>query len=184
MGRWHILAIAMLLNVGSTFEAERSRSYTSQPTLRKGDFSKYIVSFAKYYEKYTGKTFNYSGQIYFDGTMNLKFSLAGRCGSFQNIYINEYYWNLGNEAYREVLIFHELGHCFLKREHTLGEYKGYPVSMMHQYSLAEWIYLELKEAYIHELFTQDVEFVKKTIENKQNQLKIWLPYNHTNNFRP
>ncbi len=46
----------------------------------------------------------------------------GQCKSYSNgskqIFIDEPYWNRVDEIKREYLVFHELGHCLLDRDHN------------------------------------------------------------------
>lgn len=51
-------------------------------------------------------------------------SVAGRCtyGSHiaPEIIIDEAFWNASSTAYREYVVFHELGHCILEQDHREG----------------------------------------------------------------
>lgn len=46
----------------------------------------------------------------------------GQCKSYsdgsQQVIVDEQYWNRISDEEREYLVFHELGHCILKREHN------------------------------------------------------------------
>lgn len=65
-------------------------------------------------------------------------------------------WNYLTPVEREQLLFHELGHCILEREHdeTKIEFRGrrIPTSIMYPHILDEIDYREDRERYIDELF--------------------------------
>lgn len=61
---------------------------------------------------------------------------AGQCTGFSSgahiIYINPESWSGRTGMEREFLIFHELGHCYLKRSHLdEADENGFCVSIMH-----------------------------------------------------
>jgi hypothetical protein len=71
------------------------------------------------------------------------------------ITINEEAWDQMSEDEREPLMFHELGHCVLKRKHRADQIgPGVPASLMNPYTIAGWTYGQYKKHYIDELFTQ------------------------------
>ena len=53
---------------------------------------------------------------------------VGQCitltSGYQELRIDESYWQEANEDKKEFLIFHELGHCFLKRNHLDDKTNG------------------------------------------------------------
>lgn len=86
-------------------------------------------------------------------------NVLGQC--FRNekkprkVVIDRVYWNNASEQEREFLIFHELGHCFLDREHDdRRDRDGICLSIMHStpqvctfdLNVTDW------EAYLDELF--------------------------------
>ncbi len=66
------------------------------------------------------------------------------------IVIDKTYWEASTDSFKEQLIFHELGHCILKRNHTRDEIDGRPKSIMNPNSLRQ--YEEFRSYYVHELF--------------------------------
>lgn len=78
----------------------------------------------------------------------------------KEVIIKESWWNtVNNQEYRESLIFHELGHCVLGRDH-LDETANngglsYKISMMNSVILTPEAYQPNKDAYLEELFTND-----------------------------
>lgn len=64
-------------------------------------------------------------------------------------------WRLANNALRELIVFHELGHCVLNREHLDDEQNGTCTSIMNSGLSGCEISLEnntIRSAYLDELF--------------------------------
>ncbi len=75
----------------------------------------------------------------------------------RDIRIDANYWVTLDEAGKEVLLYHELGHCVLTRAHVMDVREDYnPVSMMYPVVLSGFHYTQLKNYYQHELFTQGI----------------------------
>jgi hypothetical protein len=73
--------------------------------------------------------------------------------------INEKVWNQMDDLERESLMFHELGHCVLHRNHKKEiTAQGVPVSIMNPYRIDSFLYEENTEYYHQELFKQTGEF--------------------------
>lgn len=75
----------------------------------------------------------------------------------KEIFIKKDWWDVQGDEFRESLIFHELGHCSLGREHKdekfavgSGEHK---ISMMNSTILSPSQYIPNRDAYLKELFT-------------------------------
>lgn len=63
-------------------------------------------------------------------------SISGQCQHDPNhpdrVLINQSYWDNADSMEREFLVFHELGHCYLQRQHLdTRDSRGVCVSMMH-----------------------------------------------------
>ncbi len=72
------------------------------------------------------------------------------------IRIDIQYWNTANDLEKEFIVFHELGHCFLKRDHDDGrDANGWCTSIMTSGngSCKNHYNLDTREAYIDELFS-------------------------------
>jgi len=71
------------------------------------------------------------------------------------VILNRDLWLAYTEAEREVVLYHELGHCELSRRHTTGRREGGgPESVMNRNSVADVRFFEADRAYyLHELFT-------------------------------
>ena len=64
-------------------------------------------------------------------------------------------WAAADDAFRELIVFHELGHCVLDREHLDDDVNGICVSIMNSGLSGCDISLEnstLREEYLDELF--------------------------------
>ncbi|HLD91594.1 MAG TPA: hypothetical protein VI911_11405 [Patescibacteria group bacterium] len=112
-----------------------------------------------------------------------KSTVIGTCnlGVYKNVvWINIDWWNRRDvsDYKREAMVFHELGHCYLFRDHTfeiknessisswfnellveLGLksdkkylYDGCPISLMHPYVLSNRCYIDHYDYYMKELF--------------------------------
>jgi Zn-dependent peptidase ImmA (M78 family) len=72
------------------------------------------------------------------------------------IHFLQWYWNLANDAHRENLVFHELGHCVLNRDHVNRiNLDGVPESIMN-YSLMEPYQYEMNRAILLQELFNDV----------------------------
>lgn len=84
---------------------------------------------------------------------------VGWCKPFlwpQQIMLDTLYWEDATELEKEQLIFHELGHCVLGREHNDKEDEnGDPISIMHPYTMDDHTYKRHREQYIKDLFTKE-----------------------------
>lgn len=73
--------------------------------------------------------------------------------------IDVYAWEEMDEFERESLVFHELGHCVLRRYHRNGWTQGgIPASIMNPYSFDGWIYSNYEHYYLEELYSKRNEF--------------------------
>lgn len=78
--------------------------------------------------------------------------------SVPTILIDKAGWSQMDDASREEVLFHELGHCVLRRKHNAGLTKGLPVSMMNPYTIGDGVYLSQHDYYLRELFATRNEF--------------------------
>ena len=84
--------------------------------------------------------------------------VVGKCLKYSNgtrvVTIEVMTWNGYSDLEKEFLIFHELGHCFLDREHTdKADVNGNCVSIMHSSSQAcVNNYSNSRDQYLDELF--------------------------------
>lgn len=77
---------------------------------------------------------------------------------YRDIDVNEKAWKETGDLGKEQLIFHELGHCILNREHddtltTVGSYRSAKKSIMNAYVFGDtFVYRDNKDYYYTELF--------------------------------
>lgn len=72
------------------------------------------------------------------------------------IEIDEDYWYFYGDTKREMLIFHELGHCELNKQHNdVILSNGCPKSLMSPNKFDIWCYRDNKQRYLAELFNGD-----------------------------
>ena len=86
--------------------------------------------------------------------------IAGQCQTYTDgnkaVVIDETYWNRSSDLKKEFIIFHELGHCILNREHhDEANENGSCVSIMNSGSAGcDLSYTEkTREAFFDELFS-------------------------------
>jgi hypothetical protein len=73
------------------------------------------------------------------------------------ITIRKEIWDQMDDADREELIFHEMGHCVLGRSHKSEKSAdGVPLSIMHPYRISNSVYLEYRDQYLTELFNPNI----------------------------
>ncbi len=87
--------------------------------------------------------------------------IIGQCIHLENspsiVRLNFAYWIKSSEEEREFYVFHELGHCFLKRSHlNSSDKQGLCVSLMHaDPTVCKFTYdKSTRDKYITELFTK------------------------------
>lgn len=69
------------------------------------------------------------------------------------ILIDTNFWKQADEAEREALIFHELGHCVLDRDHIKKKSAlGIPLSLMFPSVIPSFTYRKFRKHYLIELF--------------------------------
>ena len=81
-------------------------------------------------------------------------------GGDKEIIIKESWWNSADTSQRKEMIFHELGHCRLGREHTSETFsnsagQSVKISLMNPEIPASYFYQKYQSGYDQELFTTD-----------------------------
>lgn len=84
-------------------------------------------------------------------------------GQTPRIVLNTYYWQWLNDLDREQLVFHELGHCVLNRDHndqwiTAPDGNYIQASVMNAYDFEWWKYDLYHDFYMRELFLGVYQF--------------------------
>ena len=73
-------------------------------------------------------------------------------GQYKDIIIDMEYWKQAGYVDREILIFHELGHCVLMQDHRDFKLQdNCPGSIMNTYHIGEYCYDKHYDYYIEEL---------------------------------
>jgi hypothetical protein len=151
--------IIFLIIIGTFLSC--SEDYYDNSELNNSEFESYLNSFLEEgiirgYD-YTNKTINF----YFADIKGPDTNTVGLCYSGnKEIFIDREYWNNAREKDKERLIFHELGHCFLKRNHKNekninGECLSY---MRGKFDCSSNLYSSLwRKYYLDELFDQNTE---------------------------
>jgi hypothetical protein len=82
---------------------------------------------------------------------------VGVCSTFsdgaERIMIDREFWDSSDNYGREELLFHELGHCLLKRDHCNLYVNRRPVSIMNEYTGSSIYYEINRNTFIDELFS-------------------------------
>ncbi len=109
-----------------------------------------------------GKTY---GAVFVASTVSLSFryffgTAIGLCrftgGPRNQVELSTSAWTSGSDTFREMLLFHELGHCLLGRDHKNSKLSnGQPESVMNSYIFDTRIYTANRDGYLKELFTAE-----------------------------
>jgi hypothetical protein len=121
-----------------------------------GEFAPYVKSFVS-----TGRNRGYEpdvSKVTIQFVDDLPNNWIGVCHSdTHSIYIVTWAWDRDDTVAREQLIWHELGHCVLGRDHKNDTRNGHAVSIMNSNSTAvvydnEYYYITHHDEYVRELF--------------------------------
>ncbi len=126
-------------------------------------FDSYIKEFEQQGKVITGNSDFSTGDVpvNFGDTENDAFQ--GVCFQYpdgtKEVIIRKSWWDGANQDYRESLLFHELGHCSLDREHTdevlvTSKERTYKASLMSSVIVGPNDYKDLRDEYLKELFLQ------------------------------
>lgn len=120
-------------------------------------FEDYVTRFEDYSELYGTKRVVVTDLIIEFG--DLKDTFVGLCGKFEGesprITVDSEWWNSSttNDAQREILMFHELGHCILDRDHNDNVLpNGKQESIMYYRVINSNDYVTSRGYYLKELF--------------------------------
>lgn len=125
-------------------------------------FANIVTQFEQAGRQYSGNP-NYTVgdvPVNFGDTENESFE--GVCFSYPDgtteVIIRESWWNSASQALKESLLFHELGHCALGRDHTNETIDvngvSWKASMMNSVIVNSGQYNSHRAGYLSELFTQ------------------------------
>lgn len=121
------------------------------------EFRPYLERFVQY-SKQRGRSVSGDINVLYG---NLKGTHLGMCDEgwlrSPHVEINRDAWKLASESTREMMLFHELGHCLLSRGHRDGDanFKSarIPVSLMATHGVSGTLYEKFQDYYLNELFT-------------------------------
>ena len=128
-----------------------------------GIFNEYVWRFFQYADNYNRKIDSVDLSITFVEDLKVTSSgqeIVGSCKKFLDdsrmISIKKPNWNVLTDSNKEILMFHELGHCLLNQQHRnqtiFMDGLTIPKSIMNAYLLGNY-YEGYKQYYLEELFT-------------------------------
>lgn len=133
---------------------------TNRPVYTDSAFVGYLSDFEKDAKKYKTPLNLYKSITIFSNRVDS--GIAAYCiPSSKTVVVSRLVWATLNEGGKKALLYHEWGHCILRREHT--EDYNYvslcPTSLMYPYvDPLKNCYLDHQESYNRELFTNPFNF--------------------------
>jgi len=125
-------------------------------------------TFAPYFERFEAYSRQFGRETSSDAKVKIYFGALrpGEIGVCEQnflqsprVTVSRASWNLRGDDGREALIFHELGHCLLGRDHldtfsAGGQYRrgNIPASLMNTSGVSSTLYANFHDYYIKELF--------------------------------
>lgn len=102
-------------------------------------------------------------------------SFEGVCFSYPDgtteVIIRESWWNSASQPLRESLLFHELGHCVLNRDHDNETHEAnnfnYKASLMNSVIVNSSQYNNHRAGYLTELFTLNKQPLFQSLDSNQ-----------------
>ena len=126
------------------------------PVLSVGDFAPYVAKFEALSTQYSPSAIQVTNLIIQYGDLQSAQERAICTIDGNNtptITVRQDTWQTMSEPEREELIFHEMGHCVLRRGHIATiTAQGLPASMMNPYLISGPIYASYQAYYLNELF--------------------------------
>jgi hypothetical protein len=121
---------------------------------------------ATYGAQFVTNSVTFSFGSFFGSTIGMcRFSSSGK----NHVELSKSHWERGPDTFREMLMFHELGHCLLGRGHKNSRHSsGRPESLMNSFLFDQKTYLANRDQYLKELYTSESSFAVQ-----------FLPANHT-----
>lgn len=149
------------LSLLATSCGQNTQASPPQPVLQLGSFAPYVAKFEAD-SIAQGAPVKVDNLIVQFGVMDFS-AERGDCTISGDltpvITLDQEYWNSTDEPGREALIYHELGHCILRRVHrnTLNG-DGIPISDMNKYTIDSVTYQQFRAQFVAELFTIENQF--------------------------
>lgn len=108
-----------------------------------------IIDFQNRYGRDTSQIYAY---LTFDNPNFDTGIVEGYCDGAQSIWIDPYYFNNDSDLLKMALVYHELGHCVLRRPHLDTTYPdGCPISIMSTYLVTQECIVIHKDEMLAEL---------------------------------
>lgn len=168
-----ILLPILLVSCGLPLKHAKSSNGTRQFTSSDSTFSKYITKFETDAKARYGTDFSVGDiPINFGDTGNDGYD--GVCISYSDgtkeIIIEKDWWEDRGETSREMMIYHELGHCRLDRDHDdetieTDDHKIVKMSLMNSILPGPNHYILYKDGYLEELFKKTKQTLDKLVSN-------------------
>lgn len=110
-------------------------------------------SLAATYGAIVTRSVSFAFGSFFGGTIGM----CSYSGSRGKVTLSSSAWSRGSNTFKEMLVFHELGHCLLGRGHKNSTHSdGRPESLMRSSLFSEKTYNANRDGYLKELFTVGV----------------------------
>ena len=110
---------------------------------------------------YGNRTVTFGFRSFFGSTIGMcTFSSSGR----NRVEFSTSAWSRGSDTFKEMLAFHELGHCLLGRGHKNTRHSsGRPESIMNSWLFDQRTYLANRDEYLKELYTAESDWAVRSI---------------------
>lgn len=136
---------------------------SNSPIYVNPEFKPYLTLFKEDAKRFNAPIDLYKLTTIFSNTVPTG-TLAYCLPSTNTVVVSSRYWGSMNTQQRKTLLYHEWGHCALKRDHTEDmrvPYSFCPASIMHPYmDPVGRCYAELEGEYLEELFTNPNNYPK------------------------
>lgn len=154
----YLFLLLLLASCGQNMPTQSNSSNNGPVKIQPvGDpiFDPMVENFMLLSEHYLGSVSYPRVEINFGPTTGVQNEVADCVKSDpRQVTVNKDAWDHFDSMTRESLIFHELGHCLLNRDHVLTKRQdGTPTSLMYPDLVKSAAYLSHLESYRKELFT-------------------------------
>jgi hypothetical protein len=152
--------MVLLLLIGAPFLISK---ITNRPVFTDSAFEKYLIQFESDAKKYNTHLNLYKLITIFSNKINTAETgaVAFCMPATKTVVISRPIWNKLDNSGKKALLYHEWGHCILRREHTESyDYSSLcPTSLMYPYiDPLKYCYNKHQESYNRELFTNPFNF--------------------------
>jgi len=123
-----------------------------------------------YGANFGNRTVTFGFRSFFGSTVGMcSFSSSGR----NHVDFSTSAWSRGSDTFKEMLSFHELGHCLLGRGHKNTTHSsGRPESIMNSWLFNEKTYLANRDAYLKELYTAEADWAARAVSRVPRQIDL------------